>query len=62
MAARSTAGSWPRWSSWPAGIKPTVTALKCGHSYLTASGNVSEYSSDNAVDIGAINGIPILGH
>ena len=44
------------------GLKPTVTSLKCGHSYLTTSGNVSEHSSGNAVDIAAINGIPILGH
>jgi transglycosylase-like protein with SLT domain/peptidase M23-like protein len=44
------------------GLKPTVTALKCGHSYLTTSGNVSEHSSGDAVDIGAINGIPIVGH
>jgi hypothetical protein len=44
------------------GLKPTVTALHCGHSYLTASGNVSEHSSGDAVDIAAINGIPILGH
>ena len=44
------------------GLKPTVTSLKCGHSYLTASGNVSHHSSGNAVDIAAINGIPILGH
>ena len=43
-------------------MKPTVTALECGHSYLTASGNVSEHSSGNAVDIAAINGIPIVGH
>jgi hypothetical protein len=44
------------------GFKPTVTSLKCGHSYYTASGNVSNHSSGNAVDIAAINGIPILGH
>jgi hypothetical protein len=44
------------------GLKPTVTALHCGHSYRTASGNVSEHSSGNAVDIAKINGIPILGH
>jgi murein DD-endopeptidase MepM/ murein hydrolase activator NlpD len=44
------------------GLRPTVTALKCGHSYLTTSGNVSEHSSGDAVDIGAINGIPIVGH
>jgi hypothetical protein len=44
------------------GFRLTVTSLKCGHSYLTASGNVSEHSSGNAVDIAAVNGIPILGH
>jgi Transglycosylase SLT domain/Peptidase family M23 len=44
------------------GLKPTVSTLHCGHSYLTSSGNVSEHSSGNAVDIAAINGIPILGH
>ncbi|MEA2358574.1 MAG: hypothetical protein QOI62_1834 [Solirubrobacteraceae bacterium] len=44
------------------GLKPTVSALECGHSFLTASGNVSEHSSGDAVDIAAINGIPILGH
>jgi hypothetical protein len=44
------------------GFKPTVTSLKCGHGFLTASGNVSEHSSGNAVDIAKINGIPIIGH
>ena len=44
------------------GLKPTVTALKCGHSYLTTSGNVSQHSSGNAVDIARVNGIPIAGH
>src|SRR4051794_6652973 len=44
------------------GLKPTVTSLHCGHSYLSASGNVSEHSSGTAVDIAAINGIPIVGH
>jgi hypothetical protein len=44
------------------GLKPTVTSLKCGHSYFTKSGNVSHHSSGNAVDIAMINGIPILGH
>jgi hypothetical protein len=44
------------------GLKPTVTSLKCGHSYLTASGNVSEHSTGTAVDIAAINGVPIMGH
>jgi hypothetical protein len=41
------------------GLKPTVTSLKCGHSYLTASGNVSEHSTGTAMDIGAINGVVI---
>jgi len=44
------------------GLDPTISALKCGHSYYTTSGNVSEHSSGNAVDIAAINGIPIAGH
>src|SRR3954466_8928241 len=44
------------------GFKPTVSALKCGHSLMTVSGNISEHSSGNAVDIAAINGIPIVGH
>jgi murein DD-endopeptidase MepM/ murein hydrolase activator NlpD len=44
------------------GFRPTVTCLKSGHSLLTSSGNISEHSSGNAVDIGAVNGIPILGH
>jgi len=41
------------------GLRPTVTALKCGHGILTSSGNVSEHSTGDAVDIGAINGITI---
>jgi hypothetical protein len=44
------------------GLKPTVSALKCGHSYYTSAGGVSEHSSGNAVDVAAINGIPIIGH
>jgi hypothetical protein len=44
------------------GLKPTVTSITCGHGYYTASGNVSEHSSGNAVDIAKINGISILGH
>jgi hypothetical protein len=44
------------------GFNPTVSCLKTGHSFLTTSGNVSEHSSGNAVDISAVNGIPILGH
>jgi hypothetical protein len=41
------------------GLRPTVSSLKCGHSYLTSSGNVSEHSTGTAVDIAAINGIVI---
>jgi hypothetical protein len=41
------------------GLKPTVTSLRCGHSVYTASGNISEHSTGNAVDIAAINGIVI---
>jgi hypothetical protein len=44
------------------GLHPTVTSLKGNHGYLTASGNVSAHSSGNAVDIAAINGVPIVGH
>ncbi len=44
------------------GMKPTVTSLRCGHGYLTASGNVSQHSSGDALDIAAINGVPISGH
>jgi murein DD-endopeptidase MepM/ murein hydrolase activator NlpD len=44
------------------GLEPTVTSLKCGHGFYTASGNVSHHSSGNAVDISAIDGVPILGH
>ncbi|MGN6189944.1 MAG: lytic murein transglycosylase [Conexibacter sp.] len=44
------------------GLRLTVTALECGHSYYTTSGNVSEHSSGDAVDIAAVNGIPIAGH
>jgi Transglycosylase SLT domain/Peptidase family M23 len=44
------------------GLRPTVTSLKCGHGFYTSSGNVSEHSSGNAVDIAMVNGIPILGH
>jgi len=44
------------------GFRLTITSLKCGHSYLTASGNVSDHSSGNAVDIAAVNGQSILGN
>jgi SLT domain-containing protein len=44
------------------GLHPTISSLKCGHSFLSKSGNVSEHSSGNAVDISAVNGTPILGN
>jgi membrane-bound lytic murein transglycosylase B len=44
------------------GLKPTVSCLQTGHSRLTSSGNVSAHSYGHAVDISAINGIPIMGH
>jgi murein DD-endopeptidase MepM/ murein hydrolase activator NlpD len=44
------------------GFRPTVTSLKSGHGFFTASGNVSAHSSGNAVDVAKVNGVPILGH
>src|SRR5215207_962357 len=44
------------------GLSPSVSSLRCGHGYFTKSGNVSQHSSGNAVDISRINGIPVLGH
>ena len=44
------------------GYKLTITSLKCGHSTLTTSGNVSEHTIGSAVDIAAINGVPVIGH
>ena len=44
------------------GFTMTITALKCGHSFLTTSGNVSEHTAGDAVDIAVINGIPVTGH
>jgi hypothetical protein len=44
------------------GLTLTITALKCGHGYYTTSGNVSEHSFGDAVDIAEIDGIPVTGH
>jgi hypothetical protein len=44
------------------GFTLTITALECGHSYLTASGYVSEHSTGDAVDIAVINGVPVTGN
>ncbi len=44
------------------GLNPTVSSLSRGHSQLTASGNISAHSYGHAVDISAINGVPIVDH
>jgi murein DD-endopeptidase MepM/ murein hydrolase activator NlpD len=44
------------------GYELTITSLTCGHGYLTTSGNVSEHSTGDAVDIATINGVPVTGH
>ena len=43
------------------GLKPTVSSIRCGHRFFTETGNVSQHSSGNGVDIAKINGRPILG-
>lgn len=44
------------------GYKLRITSLVSGHSFYTASGNVSAHPFGCAVDIAAVNGTPILGH
>ena len=44
------------------GYRLTITSLKCGHSVMTTSGNVSAHSTGDAVDIAMVNGIPIYGN
>jgi murein DD-endopeptidase MepM/ murein hydrolase activator NlpD len=44
------------------GFRLTISSLECGHGTLTSSGNVSEHSSGDAVDIAAIDGVPVTGH
>lgn len=44
------------------GFEISVTSMTCGHSYLTASGNVSDHSTGNALDIATINGTPVMGN
>jgi hypothetical protein len=43
------------------GLRPTVSSLRCGHGTHTDSGNLSQHTSGNGVDISKINGTPILG-
>jgi hypothetical protein len=45
-----------------AGMTLSITSLHCGHSFMTASGNVSAHSYGAAVDIAAFNGQPVTGH
>jgi hypothetical protein len=40
----------------------TITSLKCGHSIQTTSGNISEHSTGDAMDIAVINGVPVANH
>jgi hypothetical protein len=44
------------------GLKPAVTALRCGQPATLKSGAISDLASGDAVDIAKINGIPVLGH
>ena len=44
------------------GLHPTVSSLECGHGRRTSSGQISEHASGNAVDISAINDVPILAN
>ncbi|MBN9622574.1 MAG: M23 family metallopeptidase, partial [Actinobacteria bacterium] len=44
------------------GFTLRISALECGHSYLTDSGNVSEHSTGDAVDIAEIDGVNVTGH
>jgi Transglycosylase SLT domain len=44
------------------GLKPTVSGLECAGSAPAAEGNAVASSSGDAVDIVAVNGIPITGH
>jgi murein DD-endopeptidase MepM/ murein hydrolase activator NlpD len=44
------------------GFTLRISALECGHGYFTESGNVSEHSSGDAVDIAEIDGVNVIGH
>ncbi|MEA2297346.1 MAG: hypothetical protein QOF77_282, partial [Solirubrobacteraceae bacterium] len=48
------------------GLKPGVTALRCGNSLANTAfdktGTLSDNASGNGVDISSINGIPVSGH
>jgi membrane-bound lytic murein transglycosylase B len=44
------------------GLQPTVSGLRCARARATAAGAVFEHFVGTAVDISAINGVPIAGH
>jgi hypothetical protein len=44
------------------GFELTITSLRCGHGFLTTSGNVSEHTTGDAVDIAVIDGVPVTDH
>jgi len=44
------------------GLKPTVSALRCGQSQYTSAGVRSPHYRGDAVDISAINGVPLAHH
>jgi Transglycosylase SLT domain/Peptidase family M23 len=45
------------------GFRLTITSMLCGrHGSITTSGNISNHSFGNAVDIAMINGAPVLGN
>jgi hypothetical protein len=48
------------------GLKPGVTALKCGNTLagtaFDKTGSLSDLAAGDGVDISSINGIPIVGH
>jgi Transglycosylase SLT domain/Peptidase family M23 len=45
------------------GFRLTITSMLCGrHGSITTSGNVSYHSYGSAVDIAAINDVPVLGN
>ena len=44
-----------------AGLRPTVSSLKCGHSkFVAGGGRISDHWFGRAVDLAAVNGISIL--
>jgi hypothetical protein len=44
------------------GFTLRVSALECGHGYLTENGSVSEHSTGDAVDIAEIDGVTVTGN